>query len=88
MWQNVKAHRAHRMKFVSEKTDTETRQLLKLPVDSREDNATVIQLVLKSLQRKAASQTTKAKVMAHQFQPDNLLLLIKPTTYPQHIMQK
>jgi hypothetical protein len=51
--------------------DTEIRQLLKLPVDAREDNVTVIQLVHKSLKRKAGSQ----KAMAHQFQRGNLVLL-------------
>jgi hypothetical protein len=41
--------------------DTKIRQLLKLPVDPREDNATVIQLVHKSLKRKAASRTSNGQ---------------------------
>jgi hypothetical protein len=41
------------------------RQLLKLPVDPREDNATA----------KAASRKAKAKDRAHQFQHGNLVLL-------------
>jgi hypothetical protein len=44
---------------------TKIRRVLKLPVDPREDNATA----------KAASRKAKAKALAHQFQPGNLVLL-------------
>jgi hypothetical protein len=64
--------------------DTEKRQLLKLPVDPREENATVIQLVHNSLKRKAASRKAKAKFMAHQFQPGNLVLLKANNVSPEY----